>query len=105
MSAKREDELTGALSKEQRQRAVASHRQYVEVNFPEPIGELAAGLLLDFFLQEIGPVVYNQAIAQAQSRLQQRVTELDGELYEAPFTYWSGRPEMQSSRLSRKQSR
>jgi len=34
--------------------------------------ELPAGLLLDFFIEEIGPVIYNQAIADAQARLSQR---------------------------------
>jgi uncharacterized protein (DUF2164 family) len=76
------------LTREQRNEAIASLQQYAERNFPEPIGDLAAGLLLDFFLQEIGPVVYNSAIRDAQTRLQARLSELDGDLYEAPFTYW-----------------
>lgn len=77
------------LTKQQRTDAVASIQQYVERNLPEPMGELAAGLLLDFFLQEIGPAVYNRGVTDAQTRMQQRVTDLDSELYEAPFTYWS----------------
>ena len=77
------------LSKEQRQEAIASVQHYFERNLPEPIGELAAGLLLDYFLQEVAPMIYNRAIRDAQSRLQQRLTELDGDLYEEPFTYWS----------------
>ena len=77
------------LTKQQRAEAIASLKQYTERNLPEPMGDLAAGLLLDFFLQEIGPAVYNSAIADAQTRLGQRIAELDGELYEAPFTYWS----------------
>jgi uncharacterized protein (DUF2164 family) len=76
------------LTKQQRKEAIGSVQQYFERNLPEPVGELAAGLLLDFFLQEIGPVVYNRAIADAQIRLQAKASELDGELYEAPFTYW-----------------
>lgn len=54
----------------------------------EPIGELPAGLLLNYFVEEVGPAIYNQAIADAQARLQQRVADLDGELYEDPFQYW-----------------
>ena len=77
------------LSKAQRADAIASLKQYFEHNMPEPLGDLGAGLLLDYFLQEIGPVLYNGAIAEAQARLSQRVSELDGELYEVPFTYWS----------------
>lgn len=76
------------ISKQVRSEAVASIQQYFERNLPEPIGELAAGLLLDYFVQEIGPAIYNQAIADAQARMVQRVTDLEGELYEDPFRYW-----------------
>ncbi len=76
------------LSKQVRDGAVASIQQYFERNMPEPIGELAAGLLLSYFVGEIGPAIYNQAIADAQVRLQQRVMDLEGELYEDPFQYW-----------------
>ena len=54
----------------------------------EPIGNVAAGGLLKFFLQEIAPVAYNQGVADAQERLQQRVAEIDIEVHHAPFTYW-----------------
>ena len=76
------------LSKQVRDEAVGSIQQYFERNLPEPIGELAAGLLLNYFVEEIGPAIYNQAIADAQVRLQQRVMDLEGELYEDPFQYW-----------------
>ena len=55
---------------------------------PEPLGELPAGLLLQFFVEEIGPAIYNQAVADAQARLQQRVGDLAGELFADEFPYW-----------------
>ena len=64
------------LSKEARAQAIASLQRYFEENMPEPIGELPAGLLLNFFLEEIGPAVYNRAIADAQARMEQRVVDL-----------------------------
>lgn len=76
------------LSKEVRAEAVASVQRYFEENLPAPIGELAAGLLLNYFLEEIGPVIYNKAIADAQVRMAQRAADLSGELYEAEFGYW-----------------
>lgn len=76
------------LSKQVRDNAIASIQQYFERNLPEPIGELPASLLLNYFIEEIGPAIYNQAIVDAQSRLQQRVADLEGELYEEPFQYW-----------------
>lgn len=76
------------LSKEARADAIASIRRYFEENFSEPIGELAAGLLLNFFIEEIGPVVYNRAIADAQRRMEQRAADLSGELFFPEFQYW-----------------
>ena len=60
----------------------------------EEIGNLAAGALLGFFLKEVGPLVYNKAVADAQARLQAQVMELDVEVYEEAFQYWlkPGRP-------------
>ena len=86
------------LSKEARADAVASIQQYFERNLPEPIGELPAGLLLNFFLEEIGPAVYNKAIADAQARLAVRVADLSGELYEDEFQYW---PRVEAKRARR----
>ena len=79
--------MTTELSKEARTDAIASIRGYFEVNF-DPIGELPAGLLLNFFLEEIGPVIYNRAIADAQQKIEQRLGDLSGELYVAEFQYW-----------------
>lgn len=77
------------LTKEQRKEAVGSVQHYFERNLPEPVGELAAGLLLDFLLQEVGPLIYNKAVSDAQTRMQAAIAEVDGVLYETPFTYWS----------------
>jgi uncharacterized protein (DUF2164 family) len=76
------------LSKQARAEAIASLQRYFEENLPEPIGELPAGLLLNFILEEIGPVIYNKAIGDAQSRLLSRVSDLNGELYADEFQYW-----------------
>jgi uncharacterized protein (DUF2164 family) len=76
------------IPKQERADAVASIKRYFQENMPEPIGDLAAGLLLNYFLEEVGPLIYNKAIADAQARMQQRVTDLDGELYADAFQYW-----------------
>lgn len=75
------------LTKPQRADAIASIQRYFEENL-EPIGDLPAGLLLNFFLEEIGPAIYNQAIVDAQGRLQQQLSDLSGELYADEFQYW-----------------
>ncbi len=77
------------LNPQTRTEAIASLQRYFDENLPEPIGDLPAAMLLDFLLQEIGPAIYNQAVADAQARLQQRTEDLGAELYEEPFGYWS----------------
>ena len=77
------------LGKKEREQAIATIRRYFQEELPEPIGELPAGLLLDFFVEEIGPAIYNQAIGDAQTRMASRVADLNGELYTDEFQYWS----------------
>ena len=84
--------------KEIRSEAVASIRRYFEENLSEPVSDLA-GLLLNFFVEEIGPVIYNRAIADAQRRMEQRMSDLTGELYMAEFQYW---PKLETKRKGRK---
>src|SRR5690348_17297434 len=43
------------LEKEARAQAIASIQRYFEENLTEPIGNLPAGQLLEFFMEEIGP--------------------------------------------------
>ena len=77
------------LSKETRQVLIGSIQRYFQENMDEPIGNLTAGALLAFVLEEIGPLVYNKAVADVQQRLQARIMELDLEVYEDEFQYWS----------------
>ena len=76
------------LSKEARSQAIASIERYFLENMDLKIGNVAASGLLGFVLQEIGPSIYNRAVADAQERLQARVGELDIEVHEDEFDYW-----------------
>ena len=76
------------LPKGERQQAIASIERYFRENMEEPIGNVAAGGLLGFFLEEIGPSIYNQAVRDVQERLQARLEELDIEVHEEEFGYW-----------------
>lgn len=80
--------MTIEISKDARKEAIASIERYFRENMEEKIGNIAAGALLSFFLEEIGPLVYNQAVAQVQERLQARVSEIDIEVHEDEFPYW-----------------
>ena len=72
-----------------RQAVVASIQRYFQENMDEPIGNITAGALLGFFLEEVGPLVYNKAVADVQQRLQARIQEIDLEVYADEFQYWS----------------
>lgn len=76
------------FNKQTRAAAIASIQRYFGENMEEPIGNIAAGALLGFFLEEIGPTVYNQAVAHVQEQLQSRISELDLEIREEEFGYW-----------------
>jgi len=80
--------MTIEISKEDRAEALSSIERYFQTNMEEPIGNIAAGALLNFFLEELGPLVYNKAITDAQQHLQARVMDLDIELHETEFEYW-----------------
>jgi uncharacterized protein (DUF2164 family) len=80
--------MTIEIPKEARQQAIASIERYFRENMEEPIGNIAAGALLGFFLEEVGPLVYNKAVAEVQERLQSRISEIDLEVHEDEFQYW-----------------
>jgi uncharacterized protein (DUF2164 family) len=80
--------MTIEISKDARKELIASIERYFRENMEEKIGNIAAGALLGFFLEELGAVVYNQAVADVQERLQARVAEIDIEIHEDEFQYW-----------------
>jgi len=89
------------LKKETENQLVASLQRYFTENLEEEIGDLKAGLLLDFCLREIGPCIYNQAIADAQAFMQERIVDLDVSLYEPEFGYWDQTPDHPASASQR----
>ena len=80
--------MTIELSKQDKVQAVASIERYFRENMEEKIGNMAANDLLAFFLEEVGPSIYNKGVSDAQERLQVRVSELDFEVHEDEFAYW-----------------
>ena len=83
--------MTIELTKAAHTAALTSLERYFQEENGEPIGNMAAGALLAFFLADIAPAIYNQAVADAQGHLQTRVAELHIDLHETPFAYWNGR--------------
>jgi uncharacterized protein (DUF2164 family) len=80
--------MTIELAKEERTEAIRSIERWCRENLDEPVGNILAGALLGFFLEEIAPCVYNKAVADVQERIQMRVMELDIECHEEAFVHW-----------------
>ena len=70
---------------------LGSIRQFFASELETDIGDLKARTVLDFFTREIGPSVYNRAIADAQQSLERAVSDLSGSRYEPEFDYWKKR--------------
>jgi uncharacterized protein (DUF2164 family) len=79
------------LSPDARKQALASIKQYASENLEQDLGDLQAGLMLDYILKDIGPSIYNRAIQDAQTYLQDRISDLEGVCHEQEFGYWRDR--------------
>jgi uncharacterized protein (DUF2164 family) len=85
---RKEPGMAVKLADETEKRLVASIKRFFEEEMDEEVGDLKALRVLDFCLREIAPSVYNQAIADAQGYMTDRVADLSGSKYEAEFDYW-----------------
>lgn len=79
------------LSPDATRRLHESVKRYFAEHLNEDIGDLKAAMMLDFCLKEIGPSIYNQAIADAQKYFGARVMDLEGVCHEPEFSYWRSR--------------
>ncbi|WP_295523202.1 DUF2164 domain-containing protein [Limnohabitans sp. Rim8] len=76
------------LSKEDRAQAISSIERYFLENFDQKIGNITAGALLGFVLEEVGPSIYNRAVSDAKERMLMRAEDLEYEVREDEFQYW-----------------
>jgi uncharacterized protein (DUF2164 family) len=70
------------LSQPRRSGLLRALKQYFEEEFDDPLSDFRAEGLLDFVLRELGPPVYNQGVRDAQAYMQEKLTDLDGDVYE-----------------------
>ena len=64
------------LTKEQQKESIEAIKSYYFNERDEEITELAASLLLDFIIKNIGPHIYNQAIKDSYSFMGEKIDEL-----------------------------
>ncbi len=79
------------LDPDARKQALASIKRYLREELELEAGDLKAGSLLEYFLEEIAPAVYNRAIADAQQYMQERALDLEGTCHAKDFGYWAVR--------------
>jgi uncharacterized protein (DUF2164 family) len=77
------------LNSETQKKLLLSIQRFLSEQYDLSAGEVSAGVFLEFCLKEIGPCIYNQAVADAQGIVQERVTELENICFEDEFGYWS----------------
>jgi uncharacterized protein (DUF2164 family) len=70
------------LSPERRATLLRAVKHYFSAEFDEVLSEFRAEGLLDFFVRELGPPVYNQGVRDASSFMQDKLTDIEGEVYE-----------------------
>ncbi len=77
------------LEKDAEKKLVTSIKRYVSENLDIEIGELQSSLFLQFCLEEIGPVIYNRAISDAQTYMQEKAMDIENTCFAADSTYWA----------------
>ena len=80
--------MTLELDRETLQQLIPHVRRYCAERMEHEIGQLEAEFLIEFFVSQLAPVIYNRAIRDAQAVLQERVTELDAILFAVEEDYF-----------------
>ena len=66
------------LSKEKRDYMISEIKQYFLNERDEDLGELAASLILDFFLDKLAPEIYNQGVFDSYKFMGEKTEDLLG---------------------------
>ena len=70
------------LTPDRRAALLQSITAYFATEFDEPLSAFRAEGLLDFFLRQLGPPVYNQGVRDAASFMQSKLSDIEGDVYE-----------------------
>jgi uncharacterized protein (DUF2164 family) len=70
------------LSPERRASLLRAIKDYFSAEFEEPLSDFRAQGLLDFFVRELGPPLYNQGVRDATGYMQEKLADIEGEVSE-----------------------
>ena len=79
---RRESPMRVRLTDERKAALVRLLKERFEDDFDEEISDFRAEGLIDFFVRELGPPVYNQGVRDACAYMQGKLTDVEGEVYE-----------------------
>ena len=79
------------LSPERRAHLLHAIKAHFAAEFDEPLSDFRAEGLLDFFVRTLGPPVYNQGVHDATGFIQEKLSDLEGEVHEREDTPRPGR--------------
>ena len=66
---------------DERKRIISEIQYFYHQERDEEIGELAAGTILDFFAEQIGPHYYNAGVKDAVKQAEVHASRLEEDLY------------------------
>ena len=93
------------LENDAEKKLVTSIQRYVSENLDVDIGELQSSLFLQFCIEEIGPSIYNKAISDAQTYMQERALDIENSCFAPDSTYWATQDKKTAQRGSRTSKR
>ena len=70
------------LSPDRRAALLETLTAYYATEFDETLSAFRAESLLDFFVRELGPPLYNQGVRDAAAYMQAKLGDIEGEVYE-----------------------
>ena len=75
------DSMKITLSDERRHEIIRTFTSFYYSEFDEEISEYRAEQILDFFMNILGPPIYNQAIQDARVFISEKLEDLDAEFF------------------------
>ena len=70
------------LDDERRARLIRAVQRHFEDELDEPLSDFRAEGLVDLFVRELGPPVYNQGVRDAARFVQEKLTDIEGDVFE-----------------------
>jgi uncharacterized protein (DUF2164 family) len=64
------------LTKEQRTDMISSIKRYFKQEKGEEVGDLGAGLILDFVIDKLAPEFYNQGVSDSSQYISERIEDM-----------------------------